>query len=72
MYLWLGSLALVRAGSVEEHDPSWQAQAGMEWLDGAALQRPDSWSWTPVGGDLVVGPATLARSGDVVGWVRAT
>ena len=52
MYLWLGSLALVRAGSVEERDPYWQARAGLEWLEGAALQRPDSWSWAPVGGDV--------------------
>lgn len=50
MYLWLGSLALVRAGSVEERDPYWQAKVGTEWLAGAALRRPDTWSWAPVDG----------------------
>ena len=52
MYLWLGSLALVRAGTVEERDPYWQARAGMDWLAGAPLKAPDTWSWSPVGGDV--------------------
>jgi hypothetical protein len=45
---WLGSLALIRSGSVEERDPYWQIRAGLETLHGAPLTRPDSWSWAPV------------------------
>ncbi len=45
---WLGSLALVRAGTVEERDPYWQVRAGLENLDGLPLSRPDTWGWEPV------------------------
>ncbi len=45
---WLGSLALVRAGTVEERDPYWQVRAGLENLDGLPLSRADSWGWDPV------------------------
>ncbi|NHA69164.1 hypothetical protein [Phycicoccus flavus] len=45
---WLGSLALVRAGSIEDTDPYWQVRAGVETLRGLPLVRPDSWSWDPV------------------------
>ncbi len=45
---WLGSLALVRAGSVEERDPYWQVRAGRENLAGMPLSRPDTWGWAPV------------------------
>jgi hypothetical protein len=44
----MAALALIRSGSVEERDPYWQVRAGMETLNGAALSRPDSWSWAPV------------------------
>lgn len=45
---WLGSLALVRAGSVEERDPYWQVRAGLENLEGLPLVRTDTWGWDPV------------------------
>ena len=45
---WLGSLALVRAGTVKERDPYWQVRAGLENLDGLPLSRPDTWGWEPV------------------------
>jgi hypothetical protein len=45
---WLGSLALVRAGTVDERDPYWQVRAGIETLHGQPLSRPDAWSWAPV------------------------
>ncbi len=45
---WLGSLALVRSGSVEERDPYWQVRAGVENLAGLPLVRPDTWGWAPV------------------------
>lgn len=48
MAAWLGSLALVRAGTVSERDPYWQIRAGLENLRGEPLSRPDSWSWAPV------------------------
>lgn len=50
--LWLASLALIRSGTVEERDPYWQIQAGVETLRGESLTRPDSWSWAPVDSDF--------------------
>lgn len=44
-------LALVRAGHTDERDPYWQVRAGMENLAGVPLVRPDTWSWSGVGGD---------------------
>ena len=46
--VWLGALAVARAGVLQEYDPYWQVRAGMDNLDGAALVRPDTWSWAPV------------------------
>lgn len=45
---WLGSLAIVRAGSIDERDPYWQIRAGVETLHGLPVVRPDTWSWDPV------------------------
>lgn len=45
---WLGALAVVRAGTLQERDPYWQIRAGLENLDGQPLVRPDAWSWDPV------------------------
>lgn len=46
--VWLGALALVRAGTVEERDIYWQARAGLENLAGQPLVRADDWSWAPL------------------------
>ncbi len=43
--------ALARAGGFEERDPYWEARAGVENLAGQPLLRPDTWSWSGVGGD---------------------
>lgn len=48
---FLGSMALVRAGHMEERDPYWQIRAGAENLAGLPLARPDTWSWSGVEGD---------------------
>ncbi len=47
---FLGGLALVRSGTVQERDPYWQARAGLELLSGSPLAHPDTWSWAPVSG----------------------
>lgn len=47
------SLALVRAGTVEERDSFWQVRAGLDTLGGAPLIRADSWSWDSVPNDFV-------------------
>ena len=73
MYLWLGALAVVRAGTVEERDPYWQARAGMEWLAGAPLRGADTWSWAPVAGDVrwtsPLWNAALGAGYDAAGFV---
>ena len=48
---FMGSLALVRAGRLEERDPYWQIRAGAENLAGIPLVRPDTWSWSGVEGN---------------------
>ncbi len=53
LVLWgfLGSLALIRAGHMEERDPYWQIRAGIENLAGVPLARPDTWTWSGVEGN---------------------
>ena len=53
LLLWgfLGSLALIRSGHLEERDPYWQIRAGLESLAGAPLVRPDTWTWSGVQGN---------------------
>lgn len=53
LLLWgfLGSLALIRAGHLEERDPYWQIRAGLENLAGVPLVRPDTWTWSGVEGN---------------------
>jgi hypothetical protein len=48
---FLVSLALIRAGHLEETDPYWQIRAGAENLMGVPLARPDTWTWSGVAGD---------------------
>jgi hypothetical protein len=45
-------LAAVRAGTLEERDPYWEARAGLENLRGVPLARPDTWSWAPLSHDF--------------------
>lgn len=45
------SMALVRAGHMEERDPYWQIRAGAENLAGVPLARPDTWTWSGVEGN---------------------
>lgn len=67
---WLAALALVRAGTVEERDPYWQARAGLETVRGQPLVRPDAWSWDPVDAPFVqTSPGWNAVLG--IGWDAA-
>jgi len=52
VWVWLVSMAAVRAGTTQERDPYWEAKAGLENLTGTPLVRPDSWSWAPVPGSF--------------------
>ncbi len=47
---FLAAFVIARAGKFEERDPYWQARAGLENLAGLPLARPDTWSWSGVGG----------------------
>lgn len=48
-YALLTLFAATRAASGSERDPYWSARAGLEYLDGAPLARPDVWSWSAEG-----------------------
>ena len=44
---FIAVLIIIKTGSILETDVFWQVREGGELLDGAALERADTWSWDP-------------------------